>query len=277
MDRVHCILLSSMAELSPIEVGTARVPNGKRVYAIGDVHGCVEELDLLLFLIERDLIDNPVESHRLIFIGDYCDRGPDSRGVINRLIALKSKGQPVTFLRGNHEDKLISASTKIDGRTMDNFLRYGGAETLASYGFEKQEQEDVLGNSPDETNFQRFSDLARDHVGPMQLAFLQGLEFSTIEGDYFFAHAGVDPTRDLDSQKEHDLVWIREPFLSWDEPLRKVVIHGHTPVGKPQVLRHRINIDTACVYGDALSAVVLEDDQHRFLKVDAKRKYWTRS
>ena len=266
-----------MVESSPIKVGTARVLNDMRVYAIGDVHGCIEELDLLLFLIERDLIDHPVNNHRLIFIGDYCDRGPDSRGVINRLMALESKGQPVTFLRGNHDDKLISACTKIDSRTMDGFLRYGGAETLASYGFAKQEQEDLLGNSPDKTNFQMFSDLARDHVGPMQMAFLQGLEFSAVEGDYFFNHAGVDPTRELASQKEHDLMWIREPFLSWDEPLKKVVIHGHTPVGKPQVLPHRINIDTACVYGDALSAVALENDQHRFLKVDAKSKYWTSS
>ncbi|MEP1209121.1 MAG: metallophosphoesterase family protein [Rhizobiaceae bacterium] len=262
-----------MAKGKTVELGKARIPKDMRVYAIGDIHGCIDELKDLLKLIKTDLKKNPVEKHRLIFIGDYVDRGPDSKAVIDRLIKLREKGHPVTFLRGNHEEKLITAFTAIDRRNMPGFIKYGGPETLQSYGLTGKAVNRILGSHPTKKDYERFSSQVRSHLGKDHVEFLTSLPTSTIEGDYFFCHAGVNPRASFDIQRDYDLIWMREPFLSWDKPLERVVVHGHTPrirVGKHP---HRINVDTSCVYGNLLTAVVLEGKSQRFLQVPAKANY----
>ena len=262
-----------MADKSTVKLNKARLPEGMRIYAIGDIHGCRRELKALLKLIRKDLKNKPVDHHRLIFVGDYVDRGPDSKGVIDLLIKMKKRGAPVTCLMGNHEEKLIRAFTDIDRRKMSGFTKYGGLETLASYGLEAKTVARILGDKPGRAEFEKFSRKVRKHLGKKHMGFLAKLKTHTQEGDYFFCHAGVNPQRSLAEQEPVDLIWIREPFLSWEQPLEKVIVHGHTPRNRPQERDHRINIDTACVYGETLTAVVLEGKKHRYLQVPAKKNY----
>ncbi|MEP1093344.1 MAG: metallophosphoesterase family protein [Rhizobiaceae bacterium] len=262
-----------MAKTKTVSGGDARVEKGMRVFAIGDIHGCIDELKELLKLIKKDLNDHPVEKHRIIFIGDYVDRGPDSKAVIDRLIKLREKGHPVTFLRGNHEEKLITAFTAIDRRNMPGFIKYGGPETLQSYGLTGKAVDRILGTNPRTKDYEKFSAEVRSHLGKSHVEFLTGLPTSTIEGDYFFCHAGVNPRAPFDIQRDYDLIWMREPFLSWDKPLERVVVHGHTPRLRVGKHAHRINVDTSCVYGNLLTAVVLEGKKQRYLQVAAKQNY----
>jgi len=256
-----------------IALGKARIGKGKRVYAIGDIHGCLAELKKLWKLIHKDLREHPVDKYRVIFIGDYVDRGPDCKGVIDQLITWKNDGENITFLRGNHETKLIKIFSDADKKSLPGFIKYGGPETLASYGLTAETFAKILGEDPQSKNYEKLSATVKKHLGKTHVKFLNALKTSTREGDYFFCHAGVDVTRKLNDQDDHDLIWMREPFLSWDQPLQKVVVHGHTPRSQPQALCHRINIDTGCVYGRELTAVALEGKSHRFLKVKAKARY----
>jgi serine/threonine protein phosphatase 1 len=262
-----------MAKSKTVELGKARIPKDMRVYAIGDIHGCIDELKDMLKLIKKDLKEHPVKNHRIIFVGDYVDRGPDSKAVIDRLIKMREKGHNVTFLRGNHEEKLITAFTAIDRRNMSGFIKYGGPETLASYGLTGKAVDRILGSNPSKKDYEKFSSEVRSHLGKTHVEFLTSLPTSTIEGDYFFCHAGVNPRASFDIQRDYDLIWMREPFLSWGKPLEKVVVHGHTPRQRIGEHPHRINVDTSCVYGNLLTAAVLEDKSQRYLHVAAKMNY----
>ena len=262
-----------MTDSKTVALGNSRVDKKTRIYAIGDVHGCLDELKALLALIKSDLKDKPVARHRIIFVGDYVDRGPDSRGVIDLLLKLKKKGKPVTYLCGNHEEKLLRACRQLDSQSLSGFLRYGGMQTLESYGLHPKEFRATLGKNPKPADFRNLAKLTKKHVGKAHYGFLEQLETHTHEGDYFFCHAGVDPKRKLKKQDARDLIWMREPFLSWNKPLEKVVVHGHTPHKKPELLQHRINTDTSCVYGIALTALILEGGKQRFLNVPAGRNY----
>ncbi|NKB53933.1 MAG: serine/threonine protein phosphatase [Rhizobiaceae bacterium] len=256
-----------------IELGKARIGKNMRVYAIGDIHGCLAELKKLFKIIKKDLAERPIKKHRIIFIGDYVDRGPDCKGVIDYLIDLKMRGENVTFLLGNHEEKLIRVFTDIDRRSMPGFFRYGGLETLASYGLPAETIETILGDAPRSKDLKKLSTMVKKHLGKAHVKFLSKLKTSTTQGDYFFCHAGIDPSRSFHDQDDYELVWMREPFLSWPRPLQKVVVHGHTPRSTPEAMPHRINVDTGCVYGRMLTAVVLEKKSHHFLQVKAKYKY----
>lgn len=261
-------------------LGEASIEEGTRVYAIGDVHGCLAELDDLLLRIGDDLKFSGVENHRIIFIGDYVDRGPDCKGVVDRLIELTQAGQPVTCLRGNHEEKLINVLQGTDTASLANFFRYGGSQTLMSYGLMSYGLKDNLlrtsrGERVTQTQLEEFRYQVREAVGREHREFLASLELTSVQDDYFFCHAGVDPNVPMDQQSADALVWMREPFLSHAAPLEKVVVHGHTPQNVVDVRNNRINIDTGCVYGDALTAVVLEGQQHRFLHVPATAVHWS--
>lgn len=245
-----------------------------RVYAIGDIHGCLDELTSLLTRIKKDLAARPIKNHRLIFLGDYVDRGPQSKAVIDLLIEIKNSDEPATFLRGNHDERLITAHSDIKPEALPGFVRYGGLKTLASYGFGDKVFKLLRQDAPKPKDLKKFSKKLLTRLGDRQIRFLDELELNTHQDDYFFCHAGVDPKRRLDDQDPHDLVWIREPFLSWGKPLAKVVVHGHTVRPAPESLKHRINVDTGCVYGRALTAVVLEGRKQRFIKVRAARNYW---
>jgi serine/threonine protein phosphatase 1 len=197
--------------------------------ALGDIHGCNEMLDRLLERCFRHAGERPL---RLVFLGDYIDRGPDSRGVVEKLIELQQRmSGRVICLRGNHEALLLEA---LDGN-MGQWLLNGGDTTLSSY------------------RVRHVDALPREH-----LAWFKTLRNSFDDGLRFFVHAGVDPDRALDDQRDQDLVWIREPFLSRECDYGRLIVHGHTPLrsGRPDLRRCRLNIDTAAVYGGCLTAAV---------------------
>jgi serine/threonine protein phosphatase 1 len=233
----------------------AAVPPDSRVYAIGDIHGQAALLDELLGMIERDGMGRP-ETNVLVFIGDYVDRGGDSKGVVDQLLNLQSDFI-VHFLRGNHDQALLDFLA--DPGSFSLWKEYGAEETLASYGVPSPGSDDhgVLRQTRDRLE----QALPASHRG-----FFETLKFSETIGDYFFAHAGVRPGTPLDRQEERDLMWIRDDFLNSRTAFGKIVVHGHTPTHAPVVRRNRIGIDTGAYLTGRLTALVLEGKRRRFLQ-----------
>ncbi|WP_340107492.1 metallophosphoesterase [Pikeienuella sp. HZG-20] len=229
-----------------------------RVYAIGDVHG---QLDLLLDAharIERDLAASPVTEYVIVHIGDYVDRGPDSAGVLARLVAGADAGEPWINLMGNHDRMFFRYLIAPGGRDhqLDPELwwlheRIGGLDTLRSYGL----------TLPDGATAERGVALhraAREVVPARHLAFLAGLRRYWFWREWFFVHAGVRPGVALSAQDEDDLIWIRDEFLSSAADHGAVVVHGHTPVEAVEDHGNRIAIDTGAGYGGPLSCLVID-------------------
>ena len=258
-----------------VKLGDASIGKNMRVYAIGDVHGCLREMKSLLKLIGKDLKDRPIKKHRIIFLGDYVDRGPNSREVLDCLIKLRETNSAVECLLGNHDEKVIRLHGELESASLDNFLRYGGAATLKSYGFSKLELTVLKSAGFSGAIRKAFMKTVRNRIPVEHEHFLLKLPRSLVEGDYFFCHAGVRPDVVLDDQSAEDLVGIREPFLSHAKALPKIIVHGHTRQKAPDVRSNRINVDTSCCYGHALTALVLEGTEHSFLKVTAEKTYWT--
>jgi serine/threonine protein phosphatase 1 len=232
------------------------VPAGQRVYAIGDVHGCLAELDELLKQIEADHRDRgPAEKH-LIFLGDLMDRGPDSRGVVERVMALCAASPNNRCLAGNHEELLIRAyqgETKI----IPTFHRAGGKETLLSYGI----SEEVY----DEADTHQLTTLILKHVPKAHIDFLSGLEDWFQAGDYLFVHAGIRPGRPLADQRQSDMRWIREEFTGFGGDHGFMVIHGHSITEFVDDQLNRIGIDTGAFATGKLTAIGLEAEERWFL------------
>lgn len=232
----------------------ARPPDGLRVYAIGDVHGCTAQLAGLHALIRAHLSARPPRDWRIVHVGDYVDRGPDSRGALDALAALAGDAR-VVCLRGNHDQYLIDFLDDPEAASFDAWLFNGGATTLRDYGAEPGEAVLVGPRRRAELHARLVQALPRAHRD-----FLDGLRHSLRLGDYFFAHAGVRPGVALEAQDARDLIWIREPFLSSNDDLGAVVVHGHTPSAGIVVRHNRIGIDTGAVFGGALTCLVLEGD-----------------
>lgn len=208
-----------------------------RLLAVGDIHGCREELAVLLAALR------PGEGDTVVFIGDYIDRGPDSRGVIEELMALRAGGGCRTvFLKGNHEDMFL-AYLGFPGRYGDASLLNGAGATLRSYGLdERMPAREVVTALP-----------------PAHLEFLRGdLVMSFRAEGYLFVHAGVRPDLAWGEQSEEDLLWIREGFLLHPHRLGETVVFGHTPVREVLFdLPYKLGIDTGLVYGNKLSCLDL--------------------
>lgn len=236
-----------------------RIPQGFRVFAIGDVHGCLDLLKKMQDAIAGDLIDNPPEAAHIVYLGDYIDRGPDSRGVIEYLIERQARGDGIakTFLLGNHELGLFEF---LDDPLKEDWLKWGGREAVESYGIAVPP---VL--LPSEA--ERLCRDLRAVLPESHLSFLRSLQTHTVIGDYVFAHAGIDPRKTLAGQDVSDFTFIREPFLSWPHAMPMRVVHGHTITPQPEVLSHRIGVDTGAYKGGGLSCAVLEGDSVRFLRV----------
>jgi serine/threonine protein phosphatase 1 len=228
----------------------ATLPPGERIYAVGDVHGCLDQLDAMHQAIAADLRARPHANPLVIHLGDYIDRGPDSAGVIGRLIApFPVAGATVVNLMGNHEDLLLGA---LEGRRMeaDVWISNGGHAALASWAV------------PPRTPPKRWAAL----IPPPHLAFIRALALMHRAGGYVFVHAGVRPGLALAAQARQDLLWIREPFLSSDVVHEAVVVHGHTPEDGPVVRANRVGLDTGAVLGGPLTCGVFEGDRIRFLQ-----------
>jgi serine/threonine protein phosphatase 1 len=190
------------------------------IYVIGDIHGCLEPLQRLIAQLPLS------ESDEVIFLGDYIDRGPNSRGVIDYLLTLQGR---YTFLMGNHERMFLDF---LQGKERALFMYNGGAATLESYG--------------------GFSRIPAAH-----LAFLDRLRPYHETEDAFFVHAGIRPEIPLQLQDPNDLLWIREEFYAYPGRYPKTVIFGHTPMREVLMDEDRIGIDTACVYGNKLTCLIL--------------------
>lgn len=248
---------------SNAELGTAQLPDGMRVYAVGDIHGCLATLDLLWQEIEQDLEKAPPADHRTIFLGDYVDRGPGSAGVLDWLITAQQRDNRLVTLRGNHDQLLYDFLTNPLGNRIDIdlWLTHGGQETLESYAIAP-----VAPHQADADIVRCSAELA-EAIPDQHRRFLEQAAFSHEIGDFFFVHAGIDPKNKLHQQLPEQLIWIREPFLSHHGLFEKVIVHGHTPVPEPDARRNRIAVDTGAVFGGALTAAVLEKTSVRFLSV----------
>ncbi len=230
----------------------AAAPEGERLYAVGDIHGCA---DLLGALIEMINADAGPRKRRLIFLGDYVDRGDDSKAVIDRLLAIRAAEPDAIFLKGNHEEAILDFLEAPDRN--EEWLHWGGDKTLESYGVTN-----IWSKAPTDLAAALADQIPQDH-----LEFLKSLEIWRTLGDYAFVHAGFRPGVDLTAQKESDCLWIRGEFhnAAPEQRPREVVVHGHHPVKKPQDHGWRIAVDTGAVWSDVLTAVVLEGTTRRFI------------
>lgn len=225
------------------------LPRGRRVYAIGDVHGCRQQLVDLHAAIGADLAARPIPSAVLVHAGDYIDLGPDSAGVVELLAnGPKLAGVAIVNLMGDHERMLLDALAG-DRAAATDWLWAGGRASLASWGID-----------PELPREKWESSLPRSHV-----AFLRGLELTHREGNYLFVHAGIRPGVALDKQSQDDLLTMRQPFLWSEAELGCIVVHGHNTAPMPAIAANRIGIDTGCGNGGRLTCAVLEEDAVGFL------------
>jgi serine/threonine protein phosphatase 1 len=221
---------------------------GLRIYAVGDIHGRIDLLNELLARIDADIALRPTERPLYVFLGDYIDRGPSSRETIDTLIEHGATNECV-FLKGNHE--LIALKCLSDRGLFDQWLRLGGAETLISYGASAE----TLASGKQIVELQA---AFHDALPQAHFRFFRDLQSSFACGDFFFAHAGVRPNVELSRQKESDLLWIREEFLSSNDDFGKIIVHGHTPTLEIEVGPNRINIDTGAFATGRLTCLVIE-------------------
>jgi serine/threonine protein phosphatase 1 len=239
-------------------VANPKLPEGELLYAVGDIHGRADLLATLLREIEADAGASEAEGRTLVFLGDYVDRGPDVRGVVEMLIAGLPQGFEAHFLKGNHEALLLGFLD--DPSTLDPWLLNDGDTTMASYGVDV----DALYRA--RARAAEWRDAFAAALPDAHLSFFRDLKLSILSGDYLFVHAGIKPGVPLSAQTESDLIWIRRPFLDWNHPFEKFVVHGHTPAHEPVTRANRICVDTGACFTGRLTALRLENDTRRFLQ-----------
>jgi len=212
---------------------------GSKTFIIGDIHGC---LDMLKRLVEKIKWD-PAKD-KLIFVGDYIDRGPDPKGVVEYILSLMAESSRIQCLIGNHEVIFLDY---IKGKDRKLFLMNGGMNTLESYAFHLVDTEDDL-------------------LPPSHKEFFASLKYTIALDDYYVVHAGFRPKVPLEEQDPDDLVWIRDPFIYSTYDFGKRVIFGHTPFYEPLIMKNKVGIDTGAVYGNRLTC--LELPEFRFHSVE---------
>lgn len=241
-----------VAPVAPPNLG-----EGRRAYAIGDIHG---RLDLLRQLIDRiaedDLARGPASRTDLILLGDFIDRGPDSAGVLDFVMRLRDWWSDSICLQGNHEEVFLMAA-RGDESALRFMTRIGGRETLLSYGA----TEDEL----DEMTLGQLRDWLMANIPEAHLQFIEGMAEKVLIGDYAFVHAGVRPRVPMAEQEARDLRWIRDEFLTSDEPHDYFVVHGHSITADVEERPNRVGIDTGAYASGILTAVGLEGTERWFL------------
>lgn len=229
------------------------IPSGERVYAVGDIHG---RFDLVQLLVEQVLADDaargPAQTS-LIFLGDLVDRGPESAQVVEFLRQLHAERPHTRFLLGNHEEVMLKA-VRGDEKALAFFCKIGGRETILSYGITEHAYRDA--------GYSELMAMFQARVPQAHIDFLEQFEDLILIGDYAFVHAGVRPDEPLANQKAANLRWIRDEFLDHrGPPLEKIVVHGHTVSDEIEVRSHRIGLDTGAYASGKLSAMGFEHDQ----------------
>lgn len=236
---------------------TARIPDGRRVYAVGDIHGRHDLLVRLQAMIRDDAAAAAPAECVVVYLGDYIDRGAASFEVIDTLIHDRLPDFAHVFLKGNHEDMMLKY---LAGGPASTWLFNGGIAVLASYG--------VLGGGGFSIGLD-LDELRRNLIAalpPAHRQFLDALQLRHVEGDYLFVHAGIEPQRPWAEQGEEVLLWIRGPFLRCTDWLGKRVVHGHSITAEPEIRPNRIGIDTGAFNSGRLTCAVLEGDRVRFLQ-----------
>ena len=231
------------------------LPHGLRVYAIGDIHGRLDLLDALIARIEDDARSGP-GCQILAFVGDYIDRGPDSKRVVERLLNLPERFH-AQFIRGNHDQALLDFIA--DPQTYSSWKEFGAQETLWSYSVRPPKFDQR------KYTLEAHSGLIKN-LPAAHLDFFQKLQPYAVIGEYFFTHAGVRPGIALNLQSHEDLMWIRDDFLASTANFGKIVVHGHSPSPHPIRRTNRIGIDTGAYATGKLTAAVLEGSELRFLQ-----------
>ena len=237
--------------------GPARLPSGYLLYAIGDVHGRDDLLGRLLAKIEADAGGRGPAKRILVFLGDLIDRGPGSAEVVERLSTYRPDGTRLVFLAGNHEEVLLRILDG-DAAVVPDWLRFGGAECLRSYGVDPER----LARMPPA----QAVDTIRAAIPPRHAEVLRGFDDSFRAGDYLFVHAGIRPGIPLAEQARSDLRWIREPFLSDRADHGFKVVHGHTIREGVEECGNRIGIDTGAYRHGVLTAIGLHGEDRWYLR-----------
>lgn len=254
-----------VAKTQDRRIGT--VPDKVCIYAIGDIHGRLDLLQKLVSKIQADAETLPADTQiKLVFLGDYIDRGLSSKQVVDYLISNKLDPFEKVFLMGNHEEALLRFIE--DSSFGQTWANYGGIETLYSYGFQAPRQMMLSGQNSEQTIEQAWDDLwngFRRSIPNEHLTFYQQLPAYHIAGDYLFVHAGLKPGVPIDRQSSNDLLWIREEFLSHPQPFEKIIVHGHTPADQIFCDHRRIGLDTGAYITGRLSAGRFFGNDVRFI------------
>jgi serine/threonine protein phosphatase 1 len=232
------------------------------VYAVGDVHGRLDLLEAMEAAIARDIAATRPARPLICYLGDYVDRGPESAGVIERLCGPFDDDVPRVFLKGNHEDRMLDFLEDPIARG-PSWMKFGGREALHSYGLDPS-------GSESETDWLRLRDALRANLPPPHLAFLRALRLAFVWRGHLFVHAGVDPARPLASQSPHDLMWIREPFLSSEQDWGLTVVHGHVITEEPQFRPNRIGIDTGAYGSGRLTCLAVSAGGRRIIEARSR-------
>lgn len=245
---------------------TPSLPEGRRVYAIGDIHGRLDLLDILLDRIAEDNARRGSLDTEIIFLGDLVDRGPDSAGVVERLCALAEQDRRFRFLQGNHEEVFLKALAG-DTKSLKLLVKIGGKETVISYGVTPEEYLAC--------DFDELLCLMQNNVPKKHIEFLSAFEDYVQIGGYIFVHAGLRPNISIEQQQGSDLRWIRKEFLESKADFGGTVIHGHNITTEMDRRPNRIGIDTGAYTTGRLTALGLEGNaqweiiaQMAHLKVD---------
>jgi serine/threonine protein phosphatase 1 len=237
----------------------AQAPAGRRIYVVGDIHGRADLLAQMHGLIQDDASRHRSRHRVVVYLGDYVDRGLESRQVIDMLLEEPLSGFEQIHLLGNHEQAMLDFLE--DPSIGPAWLYYGGAATLYSYGINAQAK-------PPE-GAERFANLSVELarlLPPLHLRFLRRLALHHIEGDYLFVHAGVRPGVPIERQQPEDLLYIRDEFLNFADTYGRIVVHGHTITNDPDVRPNRIGIDTGAFATGRLTCLVLDGPERRFIQ-----------
>jgi len=240
-----------MAGIHLIARTKPKLPDGIRIYAVSDIHGCADRLQDVFAAIDHHLGRAGPARALHVFLGDYIDRGPASRKTIDLLVE-RSRRHECVFLKGNHEAFMFEVLQ--DPSRLAAWKEYGGFQTLMSYGLAPSINPDI------EEQKELVQALLQD-MPDHHRRFFGSLRSSFACGDFFFVHAGVKPGVPLRQQREEDLLWIRDEFLQSEENFGKFIVHGHTPVPKPEIRPNRINIDTGAYATGVLTLLTIQGER----------------